>query len=139
VVVDGGFDTFSSALTCASLSRSPFAGLGSARPNRRYRHGFVGTQKRERQKANRAKRQAEEAKAARTSAVKRNTVRWVIVAIGAVAAVVLIAWIGGAFDSKNTDVPTTTLPVETTVAISAPATTAAPAATAPPTATTAAP
>ena len=80
-------------------------------PKRRYRHGFVGTQKRERQKANRAKRQAEQAKAARTSAVKRNAVRWVIVAIAAVAAVVLIAWIGGAFDSSETDVPTTTLPI----------------------------
>ena len=56
----------------------------------------MGTQKRERQKANRAKRQAEEAKAARTSAVKRNALRWVIVAIAAIAAVVLIAWIGGA-------------------------------------------
>ena len=60
-------------------------------------------QKRERQKANRAKRQAEEAKAARTSAVKRNALRWVIVAIAAVAAVVLIAWIGGAFDSDESD------------------------------------
>ena len=105
VVVDGGFDTFSSALTWVSLSRSAVPGPGSAVPNRRYRHGFVGTEKRERQKANRAKRQAEEAKAARNSAVKRNAVRWVIVAIAAVAAVVLIAWIGGAFDSSETTYP----------------------------------
>ena len=64
-------------------------------------------------------RQAEEAKAARTSAVKRNVVRWVIVAIAAVAAVVLIAWIGGAFDSDETEEPTTIVPIET----QAPATT----------------
>ena len=76
----------------------------------------MGTEKRERQKANRAKRQAEEAKAARSSAVQRNAVRWVIVAIAAVAAVVLIAWIGGAFDSDENDVPTTTLPLETLAA-----------------------
>ena len=73
----------------------------------------MGTEKRERQKANRAKRQAEEAKAARSSAVKRNAVRWVIVAIAAVAAVVLIAWIGGAFDSDDVEAPTTTLQLET--------------------------
>jgi hypothetical protein len=119
-------------------------GPNSPVPNRRYRHRFVGTEKRERQKANRAKRQAEEAKAARTSAVKRNAVRWVIVAIAAVAAVVLIAWIGGAFDSSESDVPTTTTPIETlapatTVAESTPATSSAPAATTPPAATTTAP
>jgi hypothetical protein len=86
-------------------------------------------------------RQAEEAKAARTSAVKRNAVRWVIVAIAAIAAVVLIAWIGGAFDSDESDEPTTTVPIET----QAPATTtpeSAPATTTPessPATTTAAP
>jgi type VI protein secretion system component VasF len=104
---------------------------GSTATNRRYRHAFVGTAKRERQKQNRAMRQAEEAKAARNSAVKRNALRWVIVAIAAIAAVVLIAWIGGAFDSDDSDEPTTTLPLETlppatTVAASIPVSAAPP-------------
>jgi hypothetical protein len=121
-------------------------GTGSAVAIRRYRHDFVGTEKRERQKANRAKRQAEEAKAARSSAVKRNAVRWVIVAIAAVAAVVLIAWIGGAFDSDDEDVPATTLPLlgtlppSATTAVSIPeTTTTVPLVTTVPAATTAAP
>ena len=107
---------------------------GSTATNRRYRHAFVGTAKRERQKQNRAMRQAEEAKAARNSAVKRNALRWVIVAIAAIAAVVLIAWIGGAFDSDDSDTPTTTVPLETL----APETTA-PTASTQPAATTTAP
>jgi cyclophilin family peptidyl-prolyl cis-trans isomerase len=61
----------------------------------------VGTEKRERQKANRLQRQIEEAHAQRASAVKRNVLRWFIVAIAAVGGVVLIAWIGGAFDSDD--------------------------------------
>lgn len=105
----------------------------------RYRHGLVGTEKRERQKANRAKRQEEQAKAARASAVKRNVVRWVIVAVAALGAVVLIAWIGGAFDGDDDETPTTTiaavtLPAEITTPDTAPADT-----TAVTTATTAAP
>lgn len=70
----------------------------------------MGTQKRERQKANRALRQAEEIKAARSDAVKRNAVRWVLILIAAVGAVVLIAWIGGAFDSDD-DTPEPTVPL----------------------------
>ena len=108
---------------------------GSTATKRRYRHGFVGTAKRERQKQNRAMRQAEEAKAARNSAVKRNALRWVIVAIAAIAAVVLIAWIGGAFDSDDSETPTTTVPLETL----APETTAPTASTQPAATTTAAP
>jgi hypothetical protein len=68
----------------------------------------VGTEKRERQKANRAKKQAEMAKAERTSAVKRNIVRWVLVIVAGFVAVLLIAWIGGAFDDD--DEPTITVP-----------------------------
>jgi cyclophilin family peptidyl-prolyl cis-trans isomerase len=61
----------------------------------------VGTEKRERQKANRLQRQIEEARVVRASAVKRNVVRWTIVAIAAIAGVVFIAWLGGAFDSDD--------------------------------------
>ena len=66
-------------------------------------------------------------------AVKRNVVRWVIVAIAAIAAVVLIAWIGGAFDSDEEETPPT-LTVESLPVATVPATTpdtTAPAATAP--------
>jgi hypothetical protein len=94
----------------------------------------VGTEKRERQKANRAKRQAEEAKVARQSAVKRNIVRWVVIAIVAFGGLLLIAWIGGAFDGDEEEpeitVPELTIPdaVETTLPVTseAPATTATP-------------
>lgn len=75
----------------------------------------MGTEKRERQKANRQQRQLEEQRAARVAAVKRNVVRWVIVAVLALAAVVLIAWIGGAFsgdEEPETTVPATTAPSE---------------------------
>jgi len=83
----------------------------------------VGTEKRQRQKANRAQRQAEEIKAARTDAVKRNAVRWIVVLLLAVAGVVLIAWIGGAFDGDDDDTPTSTVPItlpEISVATSVP-------------------
>jgi peptidylprolyl isomerase len=61
----------------------------------------VGTQKRERQKANRMQRQQEEAHAARVGNVKRGVLRWGIGILLAVGAVVVIAWIGGAFDSND--------------------------------------
>jgi peptidylprolyl isomerase len=81
----------------------------------------VGTEKRERQKANRLQRQIEEQKAARASAIKRNALRWVIIAALAVGAVVLIAWIGGAFsgdDEPAADVePAATVPVDPTTTI----------------------
>lgn len=77
----------------------------------------MGTQKRERQKANRIQRQIEEQKVARTNAVKRNILRWIIIVALALGAVLLIAWIGGAFsgdDETDTTVPaTTTLPATT--------------------------
>ena len=77
----------------------------------------MGTEKRERQKANRQQRLIEEAKAERSAAVKRNVLRWSLAAVLAIAAVVLIAWIGGAFsgdDETATTIPDITLPVETT-------------------------
>ncbi|MCB0968190.1 MAG: FKBP-type peptidyl-prolyl cis-trans isomerase [Ilumatobacter sp.] len=78
----------------------------------------MGTQKRERQKANRQQRLVEEAKAERSATIKRNVLRWSLAAVLAVAAVVLIAWIGGAFsggdDETVTTLPDITLPVDTT-------------------------
>lgn len=70
----------------------------------------MGTEKRERQKANRLQRQLEQNRAARTNAIKRNVVRWIIIAVLALGAVVLIAWIGGAFSGD--DEPATTVPSE---------------------------
>jgi peptidylprolyl isomerase len=83
----------------------------------------VGTEKRERQKANRQLRLHEEAKIVRTGAIKRNIVRWTAGIAAAVGAVVLIAWVGGAFDSNDTGTaeppvltlpPVETAPVDTT-------------------------
>ncbi len=69
----------------------------------------MGTAKRERQKTNRALKLQEEAKAARVSTVKRGALRWGIGALVAIAGVVLIAFIGGAFDGdSNPDVGITT-------------------------------
>ena len=61
----------------------------------------MGTEKRERQKANRQQRLMEEAKAERAGAVKRNAVRWGAALVAAIGAVVLIAWVGGAFDGDG--------------------------------------
>ncbi len=61
----------------------------------------MGTEKRERQKANKLQRQIDEAKADRVASVKRNSLRWGLVAVLAIAAVVVIAWIGGAFDGDD--------------------------------------
>ena len=80
----------------------------------------MGTQKRERQKANKAQRQIAEERAARTGAIKRTVIRWVLIAVLALAGVVVIAWIGGAFDGEETAdtvapaaTPTTTIDYET--------------------------
>ena len=61
----------------------------------------MGTEKRARQKANRQQRLIEEAKLERTSAIKRNFLRWTLVGVLAVGAVVFIAWIGGAFSGDD--------------------------------------
>lgn len=62
-------------------------------------------------------RREEELRAARASAVKRTTLRWVAVVVAALAAIVLIAWVGGAFDGDDTPVaplpPIETPPLET--------------------------
>ncbi len=78
----------------------------------------MGTAKRERQKANRVLKLQEEAKAARVSTVKRGALRWGIGALVATAGVVLIAYIGGAFDGdSNPDVEVTIPPTVTEVTV----------------------
>lgn len=61
----------------------------------------MGTEKRERQKANRIQRQLEEQRAERVGTIKRNVVRVVVVAALAIVGVIAIAWFGGAFDSEE--------------------------------------
>jgi peptidyl-prolyl cis-trans isomerase B (cyclophilin B) len=96
----------------------------------------VGTPKRERQKANRALRHVQQQQEARKSAVKRNAIKWGAAIVAAFAAVLLIAWIGGAFDGDDdtlTDTstpPPSVAPVTTAPLGSAPAT--VPAAECPP-------
>ncbi|MDJ0769433.1 MAG: peptidylprolyl isomerase [Ilumatobacter sp.] len=67
----------------------------------------MGTEKRERQKANRLQRQLEAAREERNSAIKRNVLRWSLVAVLAVAGIVLIAWVGGAFDDDDEQLQST--------------------------------
>ncbi len=83
----------------------------------------MGTQKRERQKANRQQRLIEEARAERVGTVKRTVLRWTGGAVAAIGAIVLIAWIGGAFSGDDEAVvstlppisaPLVTTPVDTT-------------------------
>ena len=86
----------------------------------------MGTEKRERQKANRQQRLIEEARAERSASMRRSFVRWGIVGALGIGVVVLIAWIGGAFsggdDTSESEtvlttpvltIPTDTTPVET--------------------------
>ena len=70
----------------------------------------MGTEKRERQKANRAMRDAQVAKAERASTVKRNAVRWTGAIVAAFAAVLLIAYFGGAFEGDDETLTTATIP-----------------------------
>ena len=71
--------------------------------HRRYPRSLVGTEKRERQKANRRQRLEEQARDRRAGATRRNVRRIGIGAIAAIGAAVLIAWLGGAFDSEETE------------------------------------
>ena len=89
----------------------------------------MGTQKRERQKANRQQRLIEEARAERVGTVKRTVLRWGIGGVAALGAIVLIAWIGGAFSNDEdaasdlpSDLPTvvTDPPTDTTPAVTVP-------------------
>ena len=87
----------------------------------------MGTEKRERQKANRQQRLIEEARAERAGVVKRNALRWTLGIVAAVGAIVLIAWVGGAFsgdDEEATEItlpPAETTPVDTTPVDTTPA------------------
>ncbi len=56
----------------------------------------------------------EEARAERTNVVKRNAVRWIVGIVAAVGAVVLIAWVGGAFDGEEEQAVPTLPPIDTT-------------------------
>jgi cyclophilin family peptidyl-prolyl cis-trans isomerase len=61
----------------------------------------VGTEKRERQKANRALKQQAEIRQARASKMKRNALRITLGIAVALLAVVGIAWLGGSFDDDD--------------------------------------
>ena len=74
----------------------------------------MGTAKRERQKANRALKYQQQAKEARTDAVKRNSLRWGLALLAAIVLVVGIAWLGGAFDGGDDEIESAdTLPADT--------------------------
>ncbi len=77
----------------------------------------MGTAKRERQKANRAKKHEEQVREQRAASTKRTALRVGIGVALAVGLVVFIAWIGGAFDGDDESVeselppiPSVTLP-----------------------------
>lgn len=70
----------------------------------------MGTEKRERQKQNRAMRREEELKRERNKATKRRALRISIAVIAALAGVVFIAWLGGAFDGDEAAPATTVAP-----------------------------
>ena len=74
-------------------------------------------------------RREQEAKAAKTTAVKRTTLKVVVGAAAALGAVLLIAWIGGAFEGDDEQIPvaTTALTLPDSIAsLTVPATTSAP-------------
>lgn len=78
----------------------------------------MGTDKRQRKKANRAERRATETRIEKRRAMQRRATRIGILAVAGVVAVVAIAWFAGAFDSEDTATDTTaaetTAPLEVT-------------------------
>ncbi|MGH9132927.1 MAG: peptidylprolyl isomerase [Ilumatobacteraceae bacterium] len=89
----------------------------------------MGTEKRERQKANRALKQQAQIRHARTSKMKRNGLRVTAGVVVALVAVIAIAWAGGAFDGDDdetltgtdTSSPTDSVPAEpTTIPVAMP-------------------
>jgi multidrug efflux pump subunit AcrA (membrane-fusion protein) len=83
----------------------------------------VGTEKRERQKANRALKQQQLEK----QASRRSLTRWIMIGVGAVAGVFLLAWIASNFvgeDDPTPVPPAVTVPAGTAPADIAPADTA---------------
>jgi cyclophilin family peptidyl-prolyl cis-trans isomerase len=73
----------------------------------------VGTEKRERQKANRALKQQAEIRQARANKMKRNAVRITLGIAVALLAVVGIAWLGGSFDGDDDETITGADPTAT--------------------------
>jgi peptidyl-prolyl cis-trans isomerase B (cyclophilin B) len=69
----------------------------------------VGTDKRERQKANRELRRVSEQRQQRSQATKRRALRIAVIGVAAFVGVIAIAWVGGAFDSQDASAPTTTI------------------------------
>jgi peptidyl-prolyl cis-trans isomerase B (cyclophilin B) len=69
----------------------------------------VGTDKRERQKANRELRRVSEERRQKAQATKKRVLRVAVIVVAALAGVVGIAWVGGAFDSETASAPTTTV------------------------------
>lgn len=73
----------------------------------------MGTDKRERQKANRSLKHQQELRQQRSAAAKRRAVRIGLIGVFALAGVVLIAWVGGAFDSDEAVTSPTAPPAAT--------------------------
>lgn len=69
----------------------------------------MGTEKRERQKANKALKYQE----AEQKQSRRKRLRLIGIGVGAVAGVFLVAWIASIFVAGDDDEPTTPVPVET--------------------------
>jgi ferric-dicitrate binding protein FerR (iron transport regulator) len=82
----------------------------------------VGTEKRERQKANRALKHQQELQ----QASRRKRLRFIAIGVAAVAGVFLVAWIAGGFladDEPATPVPVETIAPDTVPTVTSPATT----------------
>lgn len=90
----------------------------------------MGTDKRERQKANRAAKQQTEHRQQRRASIQKRTLRLVTILVLGVAGIVFIAWLTGAFDSDSDQADTTEIDEATetdeTGQDIAPTTTAAP-------------
>ncbi len=67
----------------------------------------MGTEKRERQKANRAAKQQSEQRQQRRASVQKRILRLLAVLVLGVAGIVFIAWLAGAFDSEPDQADTT--------------------------------
>lgn len=81
----------------------------------------MGTEKRERQKANRALKQQQEEQAQ----ARRKTLRYVLIGVGAVAAIVLFVWIASTIVADDDEpAPPATVPVDTAPGETEPADTA---------------
>ena len=68
----------------------------------------MGTEKRERQKANRAIRRQEEQRQERVTSLRKRVIRVSLVLVAAFAGVIVIAWFGGAFDGDEVVAPAPT-------------------------------